>query len=327
MKAISMDAHGGPEVLRFIETPEPTPGPFEVAIDVAYAGVGLVDTFMRRGIFGPSLPLIPGIEVSGCLRALGPGVRHLQVGQRVAAFLNDFVNLAGCGGYAQVALARADLTVPLQDNCDLADAASALMNGTTAMLAVRDVARARPSENVLVLGATGGLGSWIGRVAQTLGVERIIGVIGNPSNRTLAEQIGYTEVTTAAELAASQPPIAGAEYDVVFDTVGGELRRIAFERLAPQGRMIILGNASGVDQSFSADQIWHGTKTVMGLSLGGIAHLVPERITSAARDLFRSMQDGKAEATPARVIPLAQAAQAHGLLEARQVSGKIILRV
>jgi NADPH2:quinone reductase len=310
-----------------VETPDPVPGPAEVTISVSYAGVGLVDTFFRRGIFPRSMPFIPGIEVSGYVRALGPAVSHLKVGQRVAGFLNDFVNVAGCGGYAQIALARASLTVPLEDNCDLAHVASSLMNGTTAMMAVRDVARVQPLESVMVLGATGGLGGWLGRVARKIGAKRIIGVIGRPSNRTQAEQIGYSTIVTATEFAASPPEIVGEPLDVVFDTVGGDLRRIAFNRLAPLGRMVILGNASGLDQTFSADQIWHGSKTVIGLSIGSLAHLVPEQIGGAARDLLRLVCDGTFGSAPTRTLPLAEAALAHRLLEERQVSGKIVLRV
>jgi NADPH:quinone reductase len=322
-----MSRPGGPEVLQLVETSEPIAGPAEVAIEVHFAGVGLVDTFFRRGVFPHPLPLIPGIEVAGRVHAIGSGVSHLKVGQKVGGFLNDFVNLPGCGGYAQIALARAALAVPLEDKLDLAEVASILMNGTAAMMALQDVAHARPHESILVLGATGGLGGLLGRLASHMGVTRLIGVVGSPSNRKLAERIGYTEILTSEELAASLSQGTKAGFDVVFDTVGGDMRRITFGHLAPLGRMVILGNASGVDHAFSADQIWQGNKTVRGLSIGGIASLVPEKIVNSARDLLRLLGEDALDATPALILPLAEAAQAHRLLEERKASGKIVLRV
>jgi NADPH2:quinone reductase len=327
MKAISMDVPGGPEVLHLVDVPEPLPGPEEVTIEVSFAGVGLVDTFFRRGLFPHSLPLIPGIEVAGRVHALGSDVTHLKVRQPVAAFLNDFVHLPGCGGYAQVALARAALTVPLEENSDPAAVASVVMNGTTAMMAVRDVAMSRPGEKLMVLGATGGLGSMLGRIASIMGATRLIGVIGSESNRELAERIGYTETVTADELKASVFRKANGGLDVVFDTTGGDLRGIAFSQLAPLGRMVILGNASGVDHAFSADQIWIGTKSVMGLNVGGLASLVPARITAAARDLLELLAQGKLDAPPVHIRSLAEASQVHQLLEGRKLAGKAVLRV
>lgn len=154
MRAISISTPGGPEVLQLVEVLEPTPGPGEVTIDVAYAGVGFVDTLFRRGVFSLPTPFTPGIEVSGRVRSVGEGVDELTPGDPVAALLNDFVNLPGGGGYAEVARARAALTFRIEGGADLAGAASALVNGTTAWMAVGELARVQRGEDVLVLGAT-----------------------------------------------------------------------------------------------------------------------------------------------------------------------------
>jgi NADPH2:quinone reductase len=326
MRAVSIARAGGPSVLEVVEVPDPVPGAGEVTIDVTHAGVGLVDTFFRSGRLPIPLPAIPGIEVSGHIRALGPGVEDKQIGQRVAALLNDFVNLPGCGGYAEITRARAALTVGLPDDCELADAASVLVNGTTARMALRDVPRGRDDARILVLGATGGLGGLIGRTARReLPTARLIGMIGSASKRQTAREFGYDEVCTPDELAEALRNFGGI--DAAFDTVGGQARRFAFESLAPLGQLVILGNASGSDESLSGDQIWLGTRTVSGLSVGSIAHIVPDRIAFAAGEVLAWAAAREIDARPALVMLLEEAAEAHGLLERREIAGKIVLEV
>jgi NADPH2:quinone reductase len=325
VKAISIAAPGGPEVLQIVELADPRPEADEVTIDVAYAGVGLVDTLFRRGALPVPLPIVPGIEVSGHVRELGANVHHLKVGQAIAALLNDFVNLPGCGGYAQIARARAALTVPVPDGCDLADAASVLVNGTTAWMALRDIGRVKPGERLLILGATGGLGGSIAKIARTMAVGPIVGMIGSAASRKAAQALSYDHVTTPDDLARTLKTTG--PIDAVFDTVGGEPRRQAFDHLAPRGRLVILGNATGEDRSFSGDQIWLGTKTVGGLSVGGIAHIAPDVIASTANDVLGWVASRTLAAKPARILALEDAPEAHRLLEARKVAGKIVLEV
>ena len=325
LKVMLIPAPGRPEVLRLVEKADPEPGAGDVTIDVAYAGVGLVDAIFRRGDLPFPMPLVPGIEVSGHIRAVGASAGDLRPGQPVAALLNDFVNLPGCGGYAQIARARAALTIPLPDGCDLADAASILVNGTTAWMALRDVARVKQGEKILVLGATGGLGGSIGQIARKTPAAEIIGMVGSAATRKAAETLRYDRAISADDLAQALSSLGAI--DVVFDTVGGEPRRLAFKHLAPLGRLVILGNAIGKDESFSGDQIWLGSKTVSGLSVGGIAHIAPALIASAARDVLGWAASGAIDAKPRRILPLEQAADAHRLLEARELAGKIVLSV
>jgi NADPH:quinone reductase len=327
MRAISITAPGEPDVLQLVEAPEPTPAPGEVTIDVAYAGVGLVDVLFRRGIVPLPMPLTPGIEVSGRVRSVGEGVDSLRPGEPVAALLNDFVNLPGAGGYAEVARARAALTVPLDANFDLASAASVLVNGTTAWMAIGELARVQTADDVLVLGATGGLGGLIGQCARKAGAGRVIAAVGTPSKQEAAARLGYTDVLLSDELAEGLERITGGRgVDAAFDPVGGNLRRVAFENLAPLGRLVILGNASGSDVDFVGDRLWHETKAVMGLNVGGITHLLPDRVAGAARDVLTWTARGDLDAAPAAALPLAEAAEGHRMLEERRVTGKLVLR-
>jgi NADPH2:quinone reductase len=157
------------------EIGEPRPGPGEVTVDVAYAGINFLDVMVRRGDAGYSgtWPYAPGAEVSGTVREVGPGVDGLAVGQRVAAF-------TGSGGLAEVALARAERTVPLPDGVPSAVAAAAPLMLTTALLLLTDAARFRPGESVLVHSAGGGVGGALAQLVPALGGGLRIGTVGRP---------------------------------------------------------------------------------------------------------------------------------------------------
>ncbi|MET3803227.1 NADPH2:quinone reductase [Nakamurella sp. UYEF19] len=326
MKAVRVQFVGSPEVLELQEVEPPRPGVGEVAIDVAYAGVGLVDTRFRDGTFEIATPFIPGIEVSGYVRSVGAGAGadRFQAGRPVAALLNDFGRAPGGGGYAGIVVARADLVVPLADGVDLARAAGALVNGTTAWIALHDLARIAPSESLLVLGATGGLGTAVVRLAVAAGVRQIIGVVSSEEKRRKAIAAGCTDTILRSQWGGDLQRITeGQRVDVVVDPVGGEARHAALQALAPFGRLVVLGNASGQDVPVSTDSLWHRTITMTGLSLGGIAHTHPGLLARAASAALGVLA---ADSAPAPTIrPLAEAADVHRELESGAAPTKTVL--
>jgi NADPH2:quinone reductase len=323
MKAIRIDETGGLDVLRLVELPAPTPRSGEVTIDVEFAGAGLVDVLFRRGDLPIPLPMTPGIEVAGRIREVGSEVEGFTPGEPVAALLNDFVNLPGAGGYAQVAMARAALTIARPDGCDAALAATVLVNGTTAWLALRNVAQIRPDEPVVVLGATGGLGSMVGRLARGMTTGRMLGLVGGPGGKEAARALGYDVVATNDELEDALQQLGPV--GLAFDTVGDGPRSTVFDRLAPRGRLVILGDASGADTAVPGDQIWLGNRTLHGLNVGGLTHLDPELVAEAATEALAWAAANRGEVAPSRIIRLEEAAEAHRLLESHQAGGKIVL--
>jgi NADPH2:quinone reductase len=155
----------------------------------------------------------------------------------------------------------------------------------------------------------------------------VIAAVGTPSKREAAARFGYTDVLLTDELAEGLERITGGRgVDAAFDPVGGDARRVACENLAALGRLVILGNASGSDVDFAGDRLWLETKAVMGLNVGGITHLIPQRVASAAREVLASAARGDLDAAPAATLPLAEAAEAHRMLEERRVTGKLVLR-
>ncbi len=327
MRAVVVEKPGPVEVLRTAEVADPSPGPGEISIDVEYAGVGFVDTLFRAGAFGLSVPFTPGIEVTGYVRQAGDGVAGFEEGQPVGALLNDFGRTQRGGGYAEIAVAHATMATPLPNGADLARIAAVLVNGVTAWIALHDLARLGVRDDVLVLGASGGLGGTVSRLAALRPAHRVIGVVGSEARRASAAA-ECTDVILAADLDAAVEEITGGRgVDVVIDPVGGTARALAFGRLTAFGRLVVLGNASGQDPALSGDAAWHGTRQLAGLSLGGVAHLIPDRVGAAVEAVTGLVHRGLLREPAPAVLPLDRAAEVHEALENRSAPPKTVLAV
>lgn len=313
MKAIVVREYGEPESLRLSELAAPKPGPGEVSVDVAYAGVGLVDSFIATGKFPFPLPLVPGLEVSGHIRAVGPGVTDFVPGQKVAALLVD-LSAGGMGGYAEIAVAKAALTIPLDDADDLVAAAALVVNGATAFMATEGLPR---GARVAISGASGGLGQALILAARADGASEIIAISRSEPRFATLRALGATTIVSPQAFTA-------AGLDVAFDTAGGDIRLRLLEALRDEGRLTILGNASGDDPVLSGDTIWRRSLTVTGLATGNIGHLKPDRIARAARATLDAVRGQPAEA---EIVDLADAGIAHRALLGGKGPGKFVLRV
>ncbi|MEV1173518.1 zinc-binding dehydrogenase [Nonomuraea sp. NPDC049784] len=315
MRAITIPEFGGADVLLAAEVKIPEPGPGQVAIDVAYAGANFAEILYRQGLAAVPLPFVPGIEVSGHIRALGPGVTGLRVGQPVAA-----LTIVDSGGYAEVVTTSAELVAPL-DGSDLGlnVAAAIPSNSTTAFLVLDRVARIAPGESVLAHAAAGGVGSQLGQAARLLGAGRVVGAVGNTAKIEIAKSFGYQEVVLR-----DQHP---SGFDIVVDMVGGTARRTGLDALNPMGRLIVMGNAGGADDvGISANELWLSNKTVSGFNLAAFSAAFPEE---AGRALRRAVAAVAAGDLRLRVeeLTLEQAAEAHRRIESGTTTGKLVLKV
>jgi NADPH2:quinone reductase len=187
MHVAAVEEFGPPSQLRLTRHPVPEPGPDEITIDVEYAGVGFVDALFRAGAFDMPRPLVPGIEVTGRVRAIGPGVTGFAPGQLAAALLNDFGRGPRAGGYAEVAVAHATMAVPVPDGADLPQVTAVISNGVAVWIALHDLARLRTQDRVMVLGASGGLGATAARLAALRPAAQVIGVVSRDRGRVPAE--------------------------------------------------------------------------------------------------------------------------------------------
>jgi len=325
VRAVRVDRLGGPEVLELRDgIDEPEPGENQVSIDVSYAAVGFIDVLVRRGEMGAQVPFVPGFEVSGRIRAVGGGVEGLEIGQPVVT-----LTMMNQGGYADVALVSAPMVVPLDGlGLDLGVAAAASGNVTTAYVALTEVARMRKGESVLVHGATGGLGSAMGLMAKALGAGRVFAVVGSQEKVESARSLGYdVALLRDGFVEAVAEETQGSRVDIVVDPVGGEARAWSMEALAPMGRLLVVGNASGSgDLRLSTNELWISNKAVLGFNVGGFNVADPARARKAARQALGLVAEGKVP-VEFEALPLGEAREAHRRLEAREVTGKLILRV
>lgn len=326
MRAVVAHTNGGPEVLVVGDEPTPDPEQGEISIDVAYAGVNFVEIMQRRGDGGVDAPFVPGYEVSGHVRAVGAGVEGFEVGAPVAAMTN-------VGGYAEVATAPAHQAVRLDSASEpvsLEIAAAFPTVVPTAWIMLRHLARLREGETVLVHAAAGAVGTLAAQVARHLGAGSIIGTVGSADKVDYALRAGYTDAIVrdadwpqrAAELTD------GRGVDVVLDSVGGAVRPQSVAALAPLGRLVIFGNATGSDdESQSTHELWFNNRTVMGFNIGGLYGSEPQLARQYVAEALQLLVDGTLKVDITEVLDLDSAVQAHERVEGRATTGKLILKV
>ena len=324
MRAIMISRFGSPDVLTEVELPDPRPAAGQVTIDVTHAAVGMVDVFFRRGDHAsnpqfPRPPFVPGIEVAGTVRELGEGVTNVHVGESVVT------PLLTLGGYVTVALADARLLVSLASSTiDPVQAVALLPNTTTAYLALTAVAHMREGDRVLVHGATGGLASVFPAVARSLGASRVLGTVGSSFKAEAARALGYDEVVTHDRFPDA---FSDQKFDLIIDPVGGTARLASLDLLAPMGRMVLVGHASTTpEEPIRGNDLWLRSIGVLGFSVGAILAYDPTLARQASQAAINLVQQGALN-VPIETLPLAQAAEAHRRLEAREVAGRVILTV
>jgi NADPH:quinone reductase len=313
VRAIQMSEFGGPEVLRLAELPVPQPGPEEVLIRVTRAGLNFADTHTRTNSYvqKATLPLVPGGEVAG--------VRE-DTGERVVA-------LVGSGGYAEYAIAPRGRVFAIPEGLDDGSALALLIQGTTAWHLYRTAANVRAGESVVVHGAAGGVGSLAVQLGGHFDAGRVIATATGEERRALALELGAhvavdpePEGLTERLLQAN----GGGEVDVVFDMSGGAVFEASYRALAPFGRIVVCGIATGEANEVRTGSLLRHSRGVVGFYLFHCLE-VPGMFEGALEELFGLAAAGRVRAIVGATYPLEQAAQAQIDLRARRTSGKLLL--
>jgi NADPH2:quinone reductase len=325
MNAISITAYGGPDVLQLVDAPDPVPGPGEVTITVTHAAVGLIDGLIRRGVFAgndavPKPPFVPGLEVAGTIRALGAGVDGLAVGESVAT-----LTLPAQGGNAEIVVAPATLVVSLEGSgVDPAQAVAGLGNAATAYLALTRAAHLSAGETVLVHGAIGGLASAFPAVARMLGATRVVGTVRTAAKADAARALGLDDVIVSTDFPAA---LNDEKFDVIVDPVGGALRGASLDVLAALGRLLVVGSAADdIAVAVDTNRIWTTSIAVVGFTAGFVLAADPSLGVAAGRAVLPLLAGGELS-LPITELPLADASEAHRLMDARSVVGRLVLTV
>jgi NADPH:quinone reductase len=323
VRAVMVTRFGGPEVLSAVQVPDPVARSGEVVVAVSVADTLFLDTQLRRGwggeYFSVHPPYIPGDGVSGTVARVGEGVDRGWIGRRVVAFTE------GGGGYAEQAVAVADRVVLVPNELDLAETAALLHDGTTAF-ALLEGTGVSADEWVLVLAAGGGLGILLVQLARAIGA-RVIGAARGAAKLDLARAWGAERVVDYSHPGWQQKVHAvtgGRGPQVVFDSVGGQLGRQAFEIIADGGRFSAHGAPSGGFTPVDPEQARRRGISVRGIEQAQLSAQDRRRLTHQA---LREAAVGRIKPIIGQTFPLEKAADAHAAIEARTVVGKTLLIV
>jgi NADPH2:quinone reductase len=321
MRAVVVQNHGGPEVLVVQDLPSPEPGPGELRVDVAAAGVNYIDVYYRTGAYSQATPFIVGSEGAGVISELGSGVSGFTVGDHVA-----WAMVTGAG-YAQQVIVPAARAVPIPARIDDETAAAALLQGMTAQYLTRSTYPVRPGETALVHAAAGGVGLLLTQVLSRRGV-RVIATTSTAAKAELAGQAGATDVIRYDEtdVAAEVSRLTDSRgVDVVYDGVGKTTFEGSINSLRPRGMFVLYGASSGpvppVDPSLLQ------SKGSLFFTRPTLAHYVAarEELLERSRELFGWVATGEVSVRIGARYTLDQAQQAHQDLEARKTTGKSLI--
>jgi NADPH2:quinone reductase len=321
MKAIVFEKTGGPEVMALTDAPKPEVRSGMVLIRNHAIGVNFADTRFRQGTYvvKPKLPDIPGLEASGVIEALGEGVTGLATGMRVAAFT--------ARGYAEYCQAPAAMIVPLPDSVSFVDGAAFPIQVLTAYHMLHTVDSTGPGRTVLVHAAAGGVGLAAVQLAKVAGA-RVIATVSTEAKAALAKEHGADAVVNYATQSFADEVLKltdGRGVDLILDAVGKPTFEEGLRCLAPLGHLILYGRAGGPTDPLNVATLSPKSIKVSGFLLPTVTRGFPEKTRESAERCFALMRDGRLKLHVSRTLPLAEAAEAHRLLESRASVGKIVL--
>ncbi|WP_030410447.1 quinone oxidoreductase family protein [Streptomyces sp. NRRL S-1448] len=314
MKAVVL---GADDHFRPTEVPAPVPGPGEVAVQVAYAGVQWGDVLVRDGHFPVPRPFVPGFEVAGRITAVGEGVAEDRVGERVVA-------LVAGGGYAEVVLAPSVLAITAE-SIDVRTAGGFGWIAPTAYDLINTVAGIGSGDSVLIHAASGGVGTLAAQFSAAAGARRIIGVAGDADRAAYARQFGYHRVLTRAEF----PQALGEEtFNAILDPVGGPTRTASLALLAPHGRLVVYGNIATFDPvDLSTNDLLMNGQSVMTYNSNLLSRTHPDRLAGSAAGALALVADGSVRIDITAEHELADVETAIANLATGTTRGKSVIRV
>lgn len=323
-QAIQISEFGGPEVLRLVDIAVGEPGPGEVRVRHHACGINFIDIYQRSGLYQNPLPLIPGGEGAGVVEAVGEGVSHLGVGDRVAYAAPK------PGSYCQVRVLNAMHVCRLPEEIDFETGAAMMLKGLTVNYLLRrtlPVEGLAPGDTILFHAAAGGVGLIACQWAKALGFE-LIGTAGSDEKCALAREYGAAHMINyrSENFVERVKEITGGKgVKVVYDSVGKDTFADSLSCLRPFGLMAVFGNSSGAPDPVAPGVL--AAKGSLYLTRPTLfTHLsTRERTQAMADELFEVVRDGTVKIRIDQRYPLAQAAQAHRDLEARKTTGCSVL--
>ncbi len=323
MRALVCRSLAGIGALEVGEIASPQLGPAQVRIEVRASGVNFPDILMAEGKYQikPELPFIPGLEVAGVVLECAAGVEHVRPGQRVLAFARRG------GGHAQEVVVPGAIVTPIPDSMDFVTAAAFPVAYGTAHFALTHRARLNGGEVLLVLGASGGVGLAAIEIGKLLGA-RVIAAASSPEKLAVARQHGADETINYLSESLRDRMRAltdGNGADVVFDPVGGEAFEQSIRSIAWEGRIVVVGFASGDIPKVATNLILVKNFSVLGVVFGEHSWRYPHDTRQRLEKLLQVYASGRLNPRVTKTYPLAQAALALTEMSARRLVGKLVL--
>ena len=326
MRAIQAGRAGGPDVLEPADLPEPTPGPGEVLVRTAAAGVNFIDTYRRSGVYPVPFPHIPGSEGAGTVTAVGDGVTDLSVGDPIAwADSPD--------SYAEFVRVKVARAIPVPDGVGLDVAAALPLQGLTAHYLATSTYPVQAGDTILVHAGAGGVGLLLTQLATARGA-RVITTVSTAEKEQLSRAAGAAEVIRydllkdlTAELPGLVRELAGGGLPVVYDGVGRSTFDASLACLRPRGLMVLFGASSGPVPPFDLQRLNAGGSLYVTRPTLGHYIATTEELRGRAGELFAAVQAGTLQVRIGARFPLAEARGAHEALEGRATTGKVILEL
>jgi NADPH:quinone reductase len=319
VKAIVVEQYGGPEVLKLKDVEIANPGPGIARVRLAMAGVNFVDIYQRRGTYPRQLPFVPGLEGAGVVEVVGEGVTNVKPGDRVAYTGQP-------GSYAEASLVQAASLIPLPEDFSFEQGAAFPLQGMTAHYLMHEFRKPKPGDVVLVHAAAGGVGLLLVQWACQFGA-RVIGTVSTEEKAKVAREAGATDIILYTQqdfVAEAKRLTDGHGADLILDGVGKATFTRNLEAAALRGHIVIFGAASGPADPLVPNSLMVRSLSVSGGSLQNFL-LTREELMHRAGDVIEGIRKAWLKLRIGRVFPLAQASEAHRLLENRQTTGKLLL--
>ncbi len=325
MNVIEIAAPGGPEQLKSARRPTPKPGEGEVLVRVAAAGVNRPDVMQRQGRYPPPAGAsdIPGLEIAGEVVAIGPGASGLEIGEKVTALLPG-------GGYAEYAVAAAPLCLPVPRNLSMVEAAAVPETFFTVWTNLIDRGGCKSGETVLIHGGTSGIGTTAIQLAAVWGAK-VYATAGSADKARFCERLGAVrgiDYRNEDFVAVVREATGGRGADLILDIVGANYLARNLEAAAVEGRIVVISLMSGAKTEINLNTILSKRLTLTGSTLR-IRSVAQKALVAEAvhRHVWPLLSDGRVKPVINATFPLAQASEAHRLMESSQHIGKIVLEV
>jgi NADPH2:quinone reductase len=322
MKAVELTGYQGIESLRVINAPLPEISKNECLIEVKATGINFAELELTHGRYriGKEPPFVMGFEAAGVVREVGAAVKNLRVGDRVTSIVSS-------GGYAEYASAVAEMAIPIPPNVGFAEAVTIPIQGLTAHLLLKEIARVNPTDSVLVQAAAGGVGSCLVQLARIFGAKKIIALVGSQEKVEFVKSLGADHaINSSAPDWADRVRNAtdGRGVDVVLEAASGEFGKQSYKLLAPFGRMIVFG-ARNVRDTFGPDQVQqliYNNLTITGFN---IPSYKTEVIGASVGPLLELIATGKLKLFAEHQFPLDHVKEAFEAVASRRTIGKVVL--